>query len=101
MSELQKFLDRELQNINLDSQDQLDKAEDYDILQELAGMLTAARVEAGLTQDELAKLCGISQANISKYETGSSAPTLTTLKKIANGMRKRLVVTFVDNEDDA
>ena len=36
----------------------------------------------GLTQEEFAKACGLSQKQISYYETGIKTPTLKTLKKI-------------------
>ena len=49
---------------------------------------------------QLAKMTGVSQANISKFETGSSRPNILTLKKIAAGLGKRLVVAFVDGEDE-
>ena len=69
---------------------------EYDIFSEIAENLIAARMEEGLTQGELAKRCGISQANISKFETGSSHPSLATLKRIADGLGRRLSVTFED-----
>ena len=53
-----------------------------------------ARHEAGLTQQELAERTGIQQANISRIENGNGNPSLATLTKIANGMGKKLVITF-------
>ena len=67
---------------------------------EIAEMIVAARNDQGITQGQLAKIAGVSQANISKFETGSSKPNILTLKKIADGLGKRLVVAFVDGEDE-
>lgn len=53
-----------------------------------------ARHEAGLTQQELAERTGIQQANISRIENGNGNPSLATLTKIANGMGKKLIITF-------
>lgn len=42
------------------------------------------RKEKGLTQNELAKIIGISQTTLSGYETGYSNPIYETIKDIAN-----------------
>lgn len=96
MADLQQFLDERLKRVQLQKLNSEDEALDYDIFSEIAENLIVARMEEGLTQGEVAKRCGISQANISKLETGSSRPSLSTLKKIADGLGRRLSVTFVD-----
>lgn len=96
MADLQQFLDERLKRVQIQKLNAKDEVLDYDIFSEIAENLIAARMEQDLTQGELAKRCGISQANISKFETGSSRPTLATLKKIADGLGRRLSVTFVD-----
>jgi len=45
-------------------------------------MLRKLRLEAGLTQRELAKLVGVSQAHIAKIEMGKVDPRLSTVNKI-------------------
>ncbi|MEM1515404.1 MAG: CBS domain-containing protein [Candidatus Bathyarchaeia archaeon] len=45
-------------------------------------LLKKLRLEAGLTQSELAKLVGISQAHIAKIESGKVDPRLSTVNKI-------------------
>lgn len=57
--------------------------------------LIAARKEKGITQKELSKLTGIAQADLSKIENGNANPSLKTLKKLAEGLGKRLQVSFV------
>jgi DNA-binding XRE family transcriptional regulator len=50
---------------------------------DLAGQLLALRLAAGLTQAQLAKRSGLSQADISRYERGLGNPTRTTIEGIA------------------
>ena len=95
MADLQQFLDERLKRVQIQTLNTEDRVSDYDIFSEIAENLIAVRLEQDLTQGELAKLCGVSQANISKFETGSGHPSLATLKKIADGLGKRLSVTFV------
>ena len=53
-----------------------------------------ARTCSGLTQEELSRKSGINQANISKLEHGKANPSVSTLQKLANGLGKRLVISF-------
>ena len=48
---------------------------------ELPKLMRAIRVAVGLSQDELAKLSGISRQSISYYETADAVPTIGTLGK--------------------
>ena len=100
MSDLQHFLDVALKKVKLDKPDEPKLIEDYDINHEIAVMITVMRNEMNLTQGQLAKRSGVSQANISKFENGISQPSIGTLKKIADGMGKRLIVRFIDKEVD-
>lgn len=45
--------------------------------------LEAARVNAKLTQKELAEILGVSNATIVNWEKGNSEPNLTQLRKIS------------------
>ncbi|MCR5066757.1 MAG: helix-turn-helix domain-containing protein [Erysipelotrichaceae bacterium] len=56
--------------------------------------IVQARIDAGLTQTELAKRAGIRQSNISRIENGTAIPTLQTLNAIARGIGKKLKITF-------
>jgi transcriptional regulator with XRE-family HTH domain len=44
------------------------------------------RKAAGLTQEQLAERCGLSQQYISKLEKGGRNPTVVTLYEIAQGL---------------
>ena len=54
------------------------------------------RKELGLTQSELGKRAGISQPNITRFESGISNPSLEFLVKIAGAMGKKVKVTLED-----
>ena len=50
----------------------------------------------GLTQSELGKRAGISQPNITRFESGNYNPSLEFLVKIAGAMGKKVKVTLED-----
>ena len=54
------------------------------------------RKELGLTQSELGKRAGISQPNITRFESGNYNPSLEFLVKIAGAMGKKGKVTLED-----
>ena len=78
--------------------DDTPEIEEYDIDVEVRDLVISARNAANLTQKQLAQRSGVSQANISKIENGNYHPSLSTLKRIADALGKRLVVSFEDPE---
>ncbi len=50
---------------------------------DFAGQLLSLRLDAGVTQKELAARSGISQADISRYERGLGNPTRATIDALA------------------
>ena len=54
------------------------------------------RKELGLTQSELGKRAGISQPNITRFESGNYNTSLEFLVKIAGAMGKKVKVTLED-----
>lgn len=62
---------------------------------DVADALIKARVEAGMTQRELAKASGVPQADISRLETCSGNPSLKTLNRLAKCFGLRVKVEFV------
>lgn len=61
----------------------------------LAYQLLLARERANITQKELAERTGIYQADISKIERGLGNPSLSTLKRLADGMDMELRIDFI------
>ena len=98
MSDFQKLLDQALEKVNLTPVDDTPEMEEYDIDAEVRDLVISARSAANLTQKQLSQRSGVSQANISKIENGNYQPSLSTLKRIAGALGKRLVVSFEDPE---
>lgn len=68
---------------------------DIDINHILAYQLLLARENANMTQKELAEKTGIYQADISKLERGIGNPSLSTLKRLADGLGMKLQIGFI------
>ena len=98
MSDFQKLLDQALEKVNLAPVDDTPEIEEYDIDAEVRDLVISTRSAANLTQKQLAQRSGVSQSNISKIENGNYQPSLSTLKRIAGALGKRLVVSFEDPE---
>lgn len=49
--------------------------------------MRAARASAGLTQDELAELAGVTLQTVSRIECGRRDPTIKTLRELARALR--------------
>lgn len=67
---------------------------EMDIVALLAENLIKARDIAGMTQKQLSESTGIYQADISKIERGLANPSLSTLKRLADGMGLKLRIEF-------
>ncbi len=91
MSDLSRYLDKQLENSAFRKEYEGFR-EDF----EVARALIAARLDAHLTQKELAQKSGIRQSNISRIENGNSSPTVSTLQALAVGMGKKLKISFID-----
>ena len=57
--------------------------------------IVEGRQAKNLTQEQLAEVTGINQANISRLENGTGNPSLRTLKRLAAGMVMELKLEFV------
>ena len=89
MSDFQKHLAAEMQDA--------DFAAEYDTLSAqyaFARQIIGLRIAQGLTQGELAKRVGTSQANISKIEHGTLNPSFEMAQRIATGLGKRLKISL-------
>lgn len=99
MSDLQLYLDEALKEVKLLETDNHPIITEYDIEAELRELIITTRTALGITQKQLADKSGVSQANISKIENGSYRPSIPILKRIADGLGKRLIIEFVDREE--
>ena len=76
---------------------------EYDALEieyQLKQALIDIRNEKHLTQKDLAELTGIHQSDISKIENGNANPSLNTLRRLADGLGKKLKLEFVDTDNN-
>ena len=64
---------------------------EYDIIQAMID----ARVEQHMTQKDLSARTGITQADISRIENGTRNPSLSMVKKLAQGLGMQLKLEFV------
>lgn len=65
---------------------------------QLIRSLPEARKAAKITQKELSERTGISQADISRIETGEANPSMQTMKRLAEGLGMQLRVIFVPQD---
>jgi transcriptional regulator with XRE-family HTH domain len=75
----------------------------YEILKEIGALAKEARVEAGMSQQDLQRASGIDQAEISRVETGSleRGASLPMLVRLAHATGRRLIIGLSSREGDA
>lgn len=61
---------------------------------EVISAVIKARLEAGLTQSQLAKKLKTDQANISRFESGRITPTISFMARLAKALNKELEIGF-------
>ncbi|CDZ59860.1 helix-turn-helix domain-containing protein [Neorhizobium galegae] len=69
----------------------------YDALEEefaLAEALIKARAQASMTQEDVAKAMGTTQAAIARLESGRSMPSTRTLQRFADATGTKLRISF-------
>lgn len=62
-----------------------------DVTEKFAKKLKALRVSKGLSQEELALLCGIDRTYIGRIERFERIPSLIILQKLADGLGITLI----------
>ena len=70
---------------------------EYDVLEEefaLASALIHARGEADMTQEDVAKAMGTTQAIVARLESGRVMPSTRTLQRFAKATGTRLRIAF-------
>ena len=89
MSDLKNYLDKQLQDKEF--------KEEWETLEPEFSVMQAmidARKSAGFTQKQLSEKTGITQADISKLESGNANPSLRTLQRLASGMGMKVKSEF-------
>lgn len=90
MSELQEYLDKALQDCDITKEES-----GNNIYNDIAKEIVMLRMEKGITQKQLADLCGIQQSNISRLEKGIYNPSVQLLNKIAESLGKTIKISFI------
>lgn len=90
MSDFREHLDKTLQDSEFKAEWSSQAAE-----REVMSQIVEARLEEGLTQQELADRCGMKPANLCRLENGNGNPSVATLAKIAQGLGRKLEISFV------
>jgi transcriptional regulator with XRE-family HTH domain len=70
----------------------LARAEDGWLFAQIAEQVAARRHELGLSQAELARLCGTTQSAIARLESGGRPPRIDTLMRLADALDCTLIV---------
>ena len=92
MSSYKAYKEKALQDPEVKSEYDALQTE-YDIIQSLID----ARTDQNLTQKELSLKTGIPQADISRIENGTRNPSLSTLKKLAQGLGLQLRLEYISD----
>ena len=74
--------------------------QEYEAIQpelDITRAIMDARIKAGITQTQLSKRSGISQADISRLENGTRNPSLNLLKRLAAAVDSTLKIEFIPN----
>ncbi|MBR2036751.1 MAG: helix-turn-helix domain-containing protein [Lachnospiraceae bacterium] len=72
--------------------------QEMNVLNLLADSLIRCRERAGITQKQLSEIVGIYQADISKIERGLTNPSVSTLKRLADGLGVELRIEFIQKK---
>ena len=90
MSSYKEYKEKALQNAEV--------KEEYDALQpeyDIIQAMISARVNQNLTQKELSERTGITQADISRIENGTRNPSLSMVKRLAEGLGMQLKLEVI------
>ena len=94
MSEFRELLDEQLKDTEF-RQEYENLEPEFDIIR----AMIEARKQQHITQQELSKRTGITQADISRIENGTRNPSLDMIKRLAKGMGMRLKLEFIPKQD--
>ena len=84
--------------VNAGDRDSVIEYEQNRICTDTARKFRECRAAEGITQAELGKLAGVSQPNITRFESGNYNPSLEFLVKIAAAMNRKVSIS-IDNHN--
>lgn len=61
---------------------------------ELARQLIEARMQCGLSQEDLAEIMDTSQSTVARLESGKTLPSMRTLKRFAEATNSEIQIQF-------
>lgn len=69
-----------------------DDVKEMEDMAKIVQRVAQKREKLGLSQRELANLCGIPQSTVARFETFNTSPTLSTLLKITRKLRLKVAI---------
>lgn len=90
MSDFRNHLEKSLEDQNFRQEWNAQSVE-----REIMRQIVDARMEQGLSQQELAVRCNMKPSNLCRLENGNGNPSVATLVKIASGLGRKLEINFV------
>lgn len=61
----------------------------------IGGAIKDSRLKRKLSQNELAKLVGVSRVSVAQWEAGKQTPSVASLEKIAQALNATLICGFI------
>ncbi|MDY6391983.1 MAG: helix-turn-helix transcriptional regulator [Bacilli bacterium] len=92
--EFNELLDRLIPEVTLEAKDSYSKP----LVKEIGSMVRAYRKRRGISQIQLSRKSGISQANISKFENGEYNISLSQLERLIRALNAHIVMEVKPNE---
>ena len=75
--------------------------EKYAPFREVAWLIIKYRMDHGLTQQQLAQKIGTSYSQVSRIESGRHEASLSTLRRIAEALDLRLLISFESKSEQS
>lgn len=67
--------------------------EEVETLSQIVNAMVAQRHTLGLSQRDLAEICGLPQSSMARIESFKTTPNLDTLLKIMNALKLKITIT--------
>lgn len=67
--------------------------EEVEVLSQIVSAMVAQRHTLGLSQRDLAEICGLPQSSVARIESFKTTPNLDTLLKIMNALKLKINIT--------